>query len=54
MSIRNKIEFKRIVDREELIVVIKLVIKKNKKDEFSEQIENDAGIKKHQRRNGDL
>ena len=53
MSIRNRIEFKRIVDREELIVVIKLVIK-NKKDEFSEQIENDAGIKKHQRRNGDL
>ena len=53
MSIRNRIEFKRIVDWEELIVVIKLVIK-NKKDEFSEQIENDAGIKKHQRRNGDL
>lgn len=53
MSIRNRIEFKRIVDREELIVVIKLVIK-NKKNEFSEQIENDAGIKKHQRRNGDL
>ena len=50
MSIRNRIdcELKRIDCGD------KISYKKNKKDEFSEQIENDAGIKKHQRRNGDL